>query len=151
MIQNIYTTIEPLLHKKKIKGKLTLDRRIPSFLFDKDQIEQVLFNLLDNAIKFTDKGSILIQTKLKKNKEISCVEVTIQDSGRGIKKKSLETIFNPFVQIEPKVSGTGLGLSIVASIIQAHNGTIEVKSLIHKGSTFSFCLPLKQRTIVNKG
>jgi len=113
---------------------------------DKIRVHQVLLNLLNNAIKFTEKGSINIDCYTDKKS----VWVSISDSGIGIETKDLKKLFTPFVQVDNeltrKYQGTGLGLSICKKMIDLLKGTIDVKSEFGKGSTFSISLPLNINT-----
>jgi two-component system sensor histidine kinase VicK len=104
---------------------------------DKDRLSEVMWNLLDNATKFTEKGSISIASR----KESSHITVTVKDSGSGIDSDVLPKLFTKFVTKSEK--GTGLGLYIAKSIIEAHGGKIWAESNKDgKGATFTFTLPL---------
>jgi PAS domain S-box-containing protein len=121
---------------------LELDDRLPRVGFDNDKITQVLTNLVANAMKFTEKGNIVIKTS-KKN---GMIHVSVSDTGCGIKKKDLSRVFGRFEQLstggERKTGGTGLGLAICKGIIEQHNGEIWVDSVFGKGSKFTFTLPI---------
>lgn len=109
---------------------------------DRDRIVQVLNNLIGNAIKFTPSGGIRVA--VSRNGE--WVECTVSDTGRGIAEEDLPSVFGKFQQFgpvaDPENKGTGLGLAISKEIIRLHSGDILVKSAIHKGSTFTFKLPV---------
>lgn len=111
---------------------------------DKDKIKQVFVNLISNAIRYSDDGPIIIETKDKENK----VEISVKDSGCGISETALPRVFERFYRVDKarskSVGGTGLGLAIVKHITEAHGSKIEVKSKIGKGSTFTFYLRKKQ-------
>jgi PAS domain S-box-containing protein len=118
---------------------------------DENRIKQVLTNLIDNALKFTRKGSITITARRKGG--IAVIRVT--DTGIGIKKANISRLFSPFTQLkhsyEVKKTGTGLGLSISKSLVESHNGKIWVESPGEgKGSSFIFTLPLGNSS-VSKG
>jgi PAS domain S-box-containing protein len=121
---------------------LELDDRLPRVGFDNDKITQVLTNLVANAMKFTEKGNIVIKTS-KKN---GMIHVSVSDTGCGIEKKDLSRVFGRFEQLstggERKTGGTGLGLAISKGIIEQHNGEIWVDSVFGKGSKFTFTLPI---------
>ncbi|MEI7947505.1 MAG: PocR ligand-binding domain-containing protein [bacterium] len=118
---------------------MELGADIPRIKFDEDKIMQVLINLLANAIKYSECGPVVIQTRLV-NSEI---QISVRDSGQGIYPEELDEIFKPFVQAKgKKKGGTGLGLSITKEIVLAHNGRIWVESEVGKGSTFHFTLPI---------
>lgn len=112
------------------------------------RLKQVVMNLLVNAIKFTPKGEILLQAKLMhKRHDKAILKVRIKDTGIGIKKHDLPTIFDEFSQVDEaqKVTrhkGTGLGLAICKKIIELQGGRIKVISELNKGSVFSFELPV---------
>lgn len=112
------------------------------------QLRQVLTNLITNAIKFTDRGTVTIQASLKRDGDKSDVLcVTVKDTGRGIRKEDLPNIFKEFYQVRNDQSspaswkGSGLGLAIVKRIIALHKGKIDVESVYGKGSAFSFEIP----------
>ncbi|OGC50061.1 hypothetical protein A2716_01155 [candidate division WWE3 bacterium RIFCSPHIGHO2_01_FULL_40_23] len=106
-----------------------------------EKLSQVFYNLLDNAVKYTTEGGNII-IELSKKGDLAVVKVF--DSGVGIDKKELETIFDRFYRSEgnKNIKGHGLGLSIASSIIKAHNGTIEAESERNKGTIFTVTLPL---------
>ncbi len=128
---------------------LELDGGLPRLGFDNDKITQVLTNLVTNAMKFTEKGKITIKTTQRDD----MIEVSVSDTGCGIKKKDLPRVFDRFEQLatggERKTGGTGLGLAISKELIGKHNGIIWVESEFGKGSKFTFTLPNK-KTFVKK-
>jgi two-component system phosphate regulon sensor histidine kinase PhoR len=101
----------------------------------------VLLNLLDNAVKYTEKGEIALQAGRKGDR----IEVRVSDTGVGIQDKHLPRIFERFYRVDKARSralgGTGLGLSIVKHIIQIHGGDIQVESRVGSGTTFTIHLP----------
>ncbi|NBI30436.1 HAMP domain-containing sensor histidine kinase [Chengkuizengella marina] len=112
---------------------------------DEDRLEQVLTNLLDNALRHTPKGAfIFIRAHYKVNED--AVNVEIEDQGEGIPNVDLPYIFDRFYKADKartRISkgGTGLGLSIVKNIVESHDGMIEAKSIVGEGTTFSFVIP----------
>jgi len=135
--------MSPLAKNKKIEINLSLAEGIPLVTFDKDKIIQVLINLINNAIKFTDKGVIELSTSMDGKK----IRVSVADTGMGIKEEDKRKLFRNFSQVGSKENrvpgGTGLGLVISKNIIEKHGSNIELRSEYGKGSVFSFCLPLK--------
>ena len=137
------SAISPFLLKIKAKG-LELIEDFPKtkaeIYVDKDRIIEVFTNLVGNAVKFTDKGKLIISVKNK----VKMVECCVTDTGRGIAKKDLPKVFSRFQQFGrvygPGEKGTGLGLSIVKSIIELHRGQIRVESQLNKGTKFIFTL-----------
>jgi len=111
---------------------------------DADSLNQVLTNLIDNAIKFTDKGAIKIFTEFREGD--ASVKVCVEDKGIGILKEDIPKIFQPFIQVGEnsgkKKGGTGLGLVICKEIIEQLGGKIWVESVFKKGSRFYFSLPV---------
>ena len=127
----------------------SVDEHVPELLFgDALRIGQVLNNLVSNAVKFTHKGVIDVSVKLKELKEKSAVLVlAIQDTGVGIPKDKIESIFMPFTQASTSITrqygGTGLGLAITKKILNLHHSDIEVESEPGKGSKFFFTIELE--------
>jgi two-component system phosphate regulon sensor histidine kinase PhoR len=107
---------------------------------DKDKIKQVMVNLLQNAIKYTEKG--IVEISVKENKRTAAV--IVKDTGIGIPEKYLDRIFERFYRVDKarskSVGGTGLGLAIVKHIVEAHGSKVIVKSTVNEGSEFSFQL-----------
>jgi len=108
---------------------------------DRDRLKQVMINLLDNAIKYTEPGGV-ISVRAYRSGDVTAVEVT--DTGSGIAPEHLPRIFERFYRVDKdrsrEVGGTGLGLAIVKHIVEAHGGIIRVTSTPGKGSTFTFTL-----------
>lgn len=114
---------------------------LPMLKIDLSRIKEVLRNLIDNAIKYTDKGGVEISL----SKEEGFIQTTIKDSGRGIPPSNLEYIFTKFYRIKDPLemkSGLGLGLFVARRIIEAHGGKIWAESIEGQGSTFHFNLPI---------
>jgi len=109
---------------------------------DRDRTKQVMINLLDNAIKYTDSGGSITVSAKRQGTDAVCISVA--DTGSGIPDQHLGRIFERFYRVDKDrsrdVGGTGLGLAIVKHIVEAHGGTIRVESTVGKGSTFSFTL-----------
>jgi signal transduction histidine kinase len=129
--------------KKGIQIKSALPKSLPHIYSDSQRLTQVIVNLIGNALKFTQKGSITITAKVINN----AIQITITDTGMGIKKEDIPRLFTKFVQTQDyttrKTQGTGLGLAICKEIIQAHHGKIWVESSgVGKGSIFFFTLPI---------
>ena len=132
--------------KKGLELNLQIDNSLNKFYYGvPDRIRQVLTNLIGNAIKFTDQGSVTV--KAEQGTEKDTVLFTISDTGIGIPADRLQQIFDPFTQADAsmtrKFGGTGLGTTISKQLIELMGGEIWAKSELGKGSTFSFTLPLK--------
>ena len=129
-------------HKQEIKV-LVISPKHVFVEADKERLEQVIFNLLDNAMKFTDKGTILI--KLEYSSDENWTEITVTDTGLGIDDKIMPNLFNKFVT--SSYHGTGLGLYICKNIIEAHDGKIWAKNNVNKnGASITCRIPTNQRT-----
>ncbi|MCX5706643.1 MAG: HAMP domain-containing sensor histidine kinase [Candidatus Omnitrophica bacterium] len=148
VVREIVKNMMPVSNKKGLGLILALDDKLPLVRFDRDKIIQVLTNLVNNALKFTEKGNVTIATSLGDN----IIRVSVKDTGPGIKKEDLPRLFRQFEQLdkssERKTSGTGLGLAISKEIIEKHKGKIWADSEPGKGTTFSFVLPVKERRIL---
>ena len=122
---------------------LSIPEPLPEMVFDREGMEQVMNNLLDNACKYSGNSrKIEVDLQLKGNRVIICV----RDYGIGIRKEEQDKIFSRFYrageELTQTVKGSGIGLTIIKQIVEAHNGTIDVESEIGKGSSFSVILPI---------
>ncbi|WP_422348395.1 ATP-binding protein [Flagellimonas sp.] len=135
---------QPLLQDKKIKFINSIPKEIPLVDADENRLQQILHNLIGNAIKFTPKGYITLLAETKKE----MLSIIVSDTGIGIPEDKLETIFNSFEQgdgsTQREYGGTGLGLSVTKQLVELHGGTIEATSEQGKGSIFTFTLPLSK-------
>ena len=124
--------------------------------FDNTRLSQITSNLLSNALKFTEKGSVRLDTFLTNIDDALSLTITVTDSGRGMTPEFLKSLFSPFTQeVDAKNTkgGTGLGLAIVKELVQYMGGKIEVSSEINKGSTFSVYIPItrgEEQALENK-
>jgi len=151
IIRQMVASAEPLARQKNIKISIKLPQ-LHSVLVDVRRIGQVIANLLNNAIKFTPEGGSITIEAQENSEEVL---VRVIDTGIGIQKDKINTLFQPFSQVVAsytlKQKGTGLGLAICKGIINAHNGKIGVQSEPGKGSIFYFSLPRKSHFGGNKG
>ena len=143
VIKDTAASFEGTCGKKNINFELTFSDNIQMVYADLGKIQQVLYNLIDNAIKFSHPDStIYIQTRIKNEK----IFVSVKDTGIGIPKDSVKKVFDRFYKSDlsrgKDKKGTGLGLAIVKEIIQAHGENIDVVSTEGVGSEFIFSLPL---------
>jgi len=162
-IQSAVASIQPLADKKSITMKIEISADLPSLHADEAKIEQIMINLLGNAIKFSDKGGdVSISTSSVPAGEVheisggpqdedcapaeAWVKVTVGDQGRGIAEEDLAHIFEKFAPIRhhtvSKEEGTGLGLSIARHLVEGHWGRIWAESKLGDGSRFHFAIPL---------
>lgn len=130
-----------------IQLRTELDPKLPLLSLDRQQIKQVLMNLLLNALDATPDsgGEICVRTRMGMNPDgSSCVELRVEDHGRGIPADQIEHIFDPFFTTKHSNSeseGSGLGLTIAHQIVREHHGVLGVESHVGTGSTFTVCLP----------
>lgn len=138
-------TIEPLAQAKELSIIISNDRAPEQVITDLSRFQQILINLLSNAVRYTETGSItVICESLTDDKWL----LSIRDTGIGIAPENIERIFQPFSRVAQQVSqqaegSTGLGLTIVSQLVELLRGEIEVVSQIGKGSEFSIIFPLK--------
>jgi PAS domain S-box-containing protein len=146
-IKDVQKQMSPEANKKGLEFSLDLDKTIPKINFDRDAIARVLINIINNAFKFTDHGSITITTEQRP--EENSVYVRAKDTGPGIKESDLGRLFEDFEQLEKgkdrKTGGTGLGLAISKKIVAQHGGRIWAESEEGKGTTLIFVLPIVER------
>jgi CheY-like chemotaxis protein len=122
---------------------VTGENNLPTINFDETRLSQCIGNLLSNAIRYTNSGSIkLTIDHLNKSDESGEILIQVQDTGPGIAVQDRERIFMPFVRASSETHGKGLGLAIVSSIVRTAQGTISLKSVQGSGSTFSITLPI---------
>ncbi|MFQ5715187.1 MAG: ATP-binding protein [Candidatus Scalinduaceae bacterium] len=142
LIENILKIFDQRMKEKSLILKFNPDRNLPPIKADPFKLEQVFINLIDNAIKYTERGEIIISTG--QNNETVTIE--IQDTGICIPKEHLSRIFERFYVVDKsrsrKLGGTGLGLSIVKHIVLLHNGKIDVKNIPGTGTKFIVTLPI---------
>jgi PAS domain S-box-containing protein len=141
-IQKTVSAILPLAGKKGISVRTELSEEVGEIDSDQRRTEQILLNLLGNAVKFTDQGEVVVQCR----KDNGWIVTTIRDTGIGIDPKHHQSIFEPFRQADTglarKREGTGLGLSICKRLVELLGGFISVESALDQGSTFTVRLPL---------
>jgi signal transduction histidine kinase len=132
---------------RKVLIKTELDQNVGEIYADRDRIVQVLTNIIDNALKFTKKGVIKVVSNMLPNKNE--VEIKISDTGSGISREILHTLFDKFatksIARKEKEHGSGLGLYISKAIISAHRGKITASNNVEGGATFTIDLPINPR------
>jgi two-component system sensor histidine kinase ChiS len=135
---------EPLLAGKKLILKNEIPPDLPPVEGDENRLQQILHNLVGNAIKFTQSGEVKISAAQRNG----VIEISVADTGIGISKDKQQDIFKSFEQVDASISreygGTGLGLAITKSLVELHGGKIWVESEVGKGSTFIFSLPVSK-------
>jgi signal transduction histidine kinase/ActR/RegA family two-component response regulator len=146
LLQSVHTLFFPKAHCKNIKLFLSVDPKLPKLLSgDPTRLNQVMMNLIGNAVKFTSKGTVHISCEqISSTDGKITVRIAVTDTGIGIEAEKLETIFDRFTQADNATTrnygGTGLGLSIAKKLIELQGGKIDVRSKPGEGSEFSFTL-----------
>ena len=150
----VLTLSQPLALKKSIQLINSISPEIPDVDADENRLQQVLYNLIGNAIKFTESGIVEVsaivlhtaQSSLITKKQRGILEITVSDTGIGIAADKFDRIFESFEQADGSITrnygGSGLGLAITKQLIELHGGTIQVKSSLGRGSQFTFTLPI---------
>jgi PAS domain S-box-containing protein len=145
IIESSLIFMEHRMESEKISMQKKLASNLPEVYVDFDNIFQVVINLLTNAFdSMHDGGKLLIESRLC-NEHDSCVQFSITDTGYGINKGEEDKIFDPFFTTKDKGEGIGIGLAISKRIIEDHDGKIRVASSSGEGTTFTVCLPVKNK------
>ena len=143
LLQESLLLFEEKIAEKNLDIEFEIEEELPKISIDGFKIEQVLINLIDNAIKYTDVGKIKFKISIEE-----MMVIQISDTGRGISQKDLPRLFERFYVADKsrsrKLGGTGLGLSIVKHIINLHEGLVYVDSKISVGTTITIKLPFKR-------
>lgn len=150
-IENVVNMIEPLAQAKNLRVERFISSDVPDAVMGDSQLfEQLLLNLTNNAIKFTEKGWIRVRAKCLHGESGPHLELSVEDSGMGIPADKLESLFNRFVQADSSITrnygGTGLGLAIVKQITDLFKGLVSVVSQVGIGTTFTVRFPLELAT-----
>ncbi len=155
-IEQVVATVAPLAARKGLALRTELDRLPPAMASDRRRFEQILINLVNNAIKFTQRGEVVIGAALTDafiprgaTAPVPALRVAVRDTGIGMKREDLASLFQPFRQIDSGLQrpyeGTGLGLAICHRLVGLLGGAIRVESTWGEGSTFMVELPLEPR------
>ncbi|ADI00609.1 ATP-binding protein [Salisediminibacterium selenitireducens] len=136
----------PLIAGKPVLMQIDMPDDLPRVKADPNRIQQVLYNLVGNAIKFTEKGRITLSAKAAGK----FVTVRVSDTGIGIPKQERDAIFDPFVQVDQlsdhRPDGTGIGLTITKQLLELHDSRLEVDTDTEEGASFFFALPIHQES-----
>ena len=154
LVSDVISIIKVRMFDSRVALVVDIDANIPNKLLgDEIRIRQVLLNILSNAVKYTEKGSITFDIRCEGSDEDFCLIFAITDTGRGLKQKDLEELFDDFVQFDlmenRNVEGTGLGLAITKNLVDSMEGVITAQSEFGKGSVFTVKLP--QKVVSQKG
>ena len=134
--------VTPKMNEKKISFSLFISKNVPETLFgDKENLRKILTNLLTNAYKYTEKGSVLFSINAENKTDKTKLIISVKDTGHGIKQENIEGIFKSFERLEEDkdgvTSGTGLGLAITKQLVNTMKGKIDVDSVYGEGTTFT--------------
>ncbi|MDR2355356.1 MAG: response regulator, partial [Clostridiales Family XIII bacterium] len=144
IVDTVLILSKPLIKGKDLSMVNEIDDALPAVGADENRIQQILYNLIGNAIKFTEKGRIVVSASVTPDGDM--VAVSVADTGIGISEDKFDQIFESFEQADGSTAreygGTGLGLSISKKIIELHGGTISVASKPGEGAVFTFTMPL---------
>lgn len=149
IVKEVVKGITPLVDAKELQLHFEVDSSVPNTLFgDAPRIRQALHNLAQNAVKFTEAGSINLNASLQSlNEDLAVVRFQVSDTGIGVSQETQSRLFEPFVQGDGtttrKYGGTGLGLSIVKRFVELMHGSVGVASVEGEGSKFWFSVPLR--------
>ena len=144
LVEDTTTVARKMAENKGLIFKVMVAEDVPKNIYgDEVRLAQVLLNLFNNAIKFTDKGGVNFRVKfIDKVDNATTLEFSVKDTGKGIAKEKISTLFDPFVQeddsINRRFGGSGIGLSIAQSLVKAMDGDIWIDSEVGKGSTVTF-------------
>ena len=159
-LTEVTTRWQEAFQRKQVRLEASLDQALPVFRFDYQKVQQVVANLLDNALKHTPAGGTVrlsatphfwerriaveipaADRRHGRSQAVNSVRVAVTDTGPGIAAEHHQEIFEDFVRVDRSSSGMGLGLAIAHRLVQAHRGKIWVDSELHRGSTFTVLLP----------
>ena len=152
IVSVILTLSQPLVGKKKLELINSVAPELPTIAADENRLQQILYNLIGNAIKFTESGTVEISAELvtgnAQSPPNSQLAITVSDTGIGIAEDKLERIFESFEQADGSTAreygGTGLGLTVAQQLVELHGGKIWVSSTVGVGSKFTFTLPVSE-------
>jgi two-component system phosphate regulon sensor histidine kinase PhoR len=141
--RQVFALQQEAASKKGITFRLEIPPDLPPALADRDRLQQILINLVDNAIKFTSAGQVTLSAQKASS---SHLEVVVTDTGTGISSTDLPRVTERFYRVDRarsrELGGTGLGLSIVKHLVHAHGGEFYIESELGKGTTVRFTLPI---------
>lgn len=149
LLNDVLNMVNKKVHDKGLELVTEVSPDIPHQLFgDEIRIRQIILNLVNNAVKYTEEGKVTLKVghRKREDEEIDLL-VSVTDTGIGIREEDLDKLFNSFQRVDMaanrKIEGTGLGLSITKQLVEQMNGSIQVDSVYGQGSTFSISLPQK--------
>ena len=156
LVKNLLDMMEVRANEKNLKLVEKIGSDVPEFVIgDPVRVNQIMLNLMSNAIKFTNQGFVTLQVETVEEDEKNIfLKISVIDSGIGIPEDKIDTIFESFTQAESnttrKFGGTGLGLSISKKLVALQGGKITVTSKLHAGSTFAFTINFKKSNVLHE-
>jgi len=145
IVEVVFVLSHPLENKKKLQFINTISSELPPALADENRLQQILHNLISNAVKFTEKGYVKTTAYLRGEQLV----INIMDTGIGIPEDKLASIFESFEQADGSTAriygGTGLGLTVTKQLVELHGGMLTVESTLGVGSQFTFTLPVAEQ------
>ncbi len=144
-VKDIFTVLSK---EKDLKFEMDIDESLPGYVSgDRIRVKQIVTNIVNNAVKYTEKGSIKVKMTGKRVDDVITYDIAVTDTGIGIKEENIDRIFESFDRIEVNathyIEGTGLGLSIVKNLLELMDGSVDVESKYKQGSTFTVHIPQK--------
>ena len=149
LLKRVSKLVQYRVAEKDLEFVLKVSDNVPARLFgDEIRVSQILINLISNAVKYTEKGTVSLQVEaVKTREELDAIRFVVEDTGIGIRKEDMDALFTEFARIDLQhnraIEGTGLGMSIVSGLVNQMNGTISVESEYGNGSRFEVILPQK--------
>ncbi|WP_438349568.1 ATP-binding protein [Paenibacillus sp. FA6] len=147
VVSGVFDILRYMTEGKPIELRMDIAEPFPNIIADENRLVQILFNLLHNAIKYTNEGFIVVHSDIRNG----MAYIQIKDSGIGIEEDVQQRIFQPYEQADSSMiamgGGLGLGLSICKQLVELHGGTLEVQSSLGLGSVFSFALPIDSNVL----
>ena len=151
IVEVVFTLSKPLIGKKDLRFISTISSELPPVIADENRLQQILHNLVSNAVKFTDSGRVEISAEAREG----FITTSVFDTGIGIPQDKLESIFKSFEQADGSTArvygGTGLGLAVTKKLVELHRGEISVASEVGVGSRFTFTLPIADEESIPLG
>ncbi len=146
IVDDVMVLTKHLLHTSRVQPEIRLKKSLPWVLVDRNQIKQVVINLVNNALyAMPDGGRLVVETDVQSRYRRRWLSLSVRDTGVGIPPENLSRIFEPFFTTRGGRGGTGLGLSVTYGIVTDHGGMIEVESEVDAGATFIVWLPLEEQ------
>jgi PAS domain S-box-containing protein len=147
LVDEVTAELEPIVKRSNLTVRIRMKGRLPAIKSDRQKVKQIVLNLLSNALKFTPQGSVTIEASYDSARRT--FSIAVRDTGVGIPMEAKSKVFEDFRQLDSSPArgygGTGLGLSICRRLAQMLGGTIDLQSVVSRGSTFTLTLPAKAR------